>query len=88
MINRERSARKVKGNITKLMTENCQIKWEATEEQIETIIIPAMKNIAQQCADYGERLQCPPGFIAVMLRDIADAFEEQPPEGESSCGCC
>ena len=47
-----------------------------------------MKNIAQQCAGYGEKLQCPPAFIAVMLRDIADAFDEQPPEGESSCGCC
>ena len=32
------------------MTEECQARWEATEEQIETIIIPAMKNIAQQCA--------------------------------------
>ena len=70
------------------MTEECQARWEATEEQIETIIIPAMKNIAQQCSVYGKKLQCPPAFIAVMLRDIADAFEEQPLEGESSCECC
>ena len=70
------------------MTEECQARWEATEEQIEIIIIPAMKNIAQQCAGYGEKLQCPPAFIAVMLRDIADAFDEKPAEGESSCGCC
>ena len=27
------------------MTEKCQARWEATEEQIETIIIPAMKNV-------------------------------------------
>ena len=70
------------------MTEECQARWEATEEQIETIIIPAMKNIAQQCAGYGEKLQCPPSFIAVMLRDIADAFDEQRPELESNCECC
>ena len=70
------------------MTEECQVRWEATEEQIETIIIPAMKNIAQQCAGYGEKLQCPPAFIAVMLRDIADAFNEQLPQVESSCDCC
>ncbi len=70
------------------MTKNCQVKWEATEEQIETIIIPAMKCIAQQCAGYGEKLQCPPEFIAVMLRDIADAFDDQLPNGENSCGCC
>ena len=30
----------------------------------------------------------PPAFIAVMLRDIAYAFDEKPAEGESSCGCC
>ena len=70
------------------MTEECQVRWEATEEQIETIIIPAMKNIAQQCAGYGEKLQCPPAFIAVMLRDIADAFDEETTEGKSSCECC
>ena len=70
------------------MTQACQARWEATEKQIESIIIPAMKNIAQQCAGYGEKLQCPPAFIAVMLRDIADAFDEKPSEGEGSCGCC
>ena len=53
------------------MTEECQAKWVATEEQIQSIIIPAMKNIAQQCAGYGEKLQCPPEFIAVMLRDLS-----------------
>tara|TARA_Y100001968_G_scaffold302780_1_gene316384 strand:- start:147 stop:359 length:213 start_codon:yes stop_codon:yes gene_type:complete len=70
------------------MNKNGQVSWKASEEQIETIIIPAMKNIAGQCAHYGEKLQCPPEFIAVMLRDIADAFEEQSPEGKNSCGCC
>ena len=70
------------------MPEECQVRWEATEEQIETIIIPAMKDIAEQCASYGEKLKCPPEFIAVMLRDIADVFEDQSPEGESSCECC
>ena len=70
------------------MTEECQAKWVATEEQIETIIIPAMKNIAQHCAGYGEQLQCPPAFIAVMLRDIADAFDNPAPENNSDCSCC
>ena len=70
------------------MSEHCQEKWVATDEQIETIIIPAMKNIAQQCAGYGEKLKCPPEFIAVMLRDVADAFENSEPEGDSNCSCC
>ena len=69
------------------MTENCQAQWVATDEQIETIIIPAMKNIAQECAGYGEKLQCPPAFIAVILRNIPYIFDEKPPEGESSYEC-
>ena len=70
------------------MNKNCQVSWKASEEQIENIIIPTMKKIAEQCAGCGEKLQCPPEFIAVMLRDIADAFEEQTLEGENNCGCC
>tara|TARA_Y100001968_G_scaffold143343_1_gene130971 strand:- start:243 stop:395 length:153 start_codon:yes stop_codon:yes gene_type:complete len=34
-------------------------KRVAKEEQIETMIIPAIKNISQQWAGYGEKLQCP-----------------------------
>ena len=70
------------------MTEKCPVKWQPTEDQIDKIIIPAMQDLAQQCAAYSTKLQCPPGFIAVMLRDIADAFEEQQAAVESSCDCC
>ena len=47
-----------------------------------------MQGIAQQCAGYINELQCPPEFIAVMLRDVADAFENPAPEGEGNCDCC
>tara|TARA_Y100001968_G_scaffold88794_1_gene79843 strand:- start:235 stop:447 length:213 start_codon:yes stop_codon:yes gene_type:complete len=70
------------------MTVNRTIRWEATEEQIEKIIIPAMKDIAKKCTVYGEKLQCPREFIALMLRDIADAFDEKQLEGASKCDCC
>ena len=34
-------------------------------------------------------LQCPPEFIALMLRDIAaDVFDEKQLEGASKCDCC
>ena len=39
-----------------------------------------MKYIAKQCSVYGEKLQCPPTFIAVMLRAIVDAFITQRPK--------
>ena len=47
-----------------------------------------MQGIAKQCAGYINELQCPPEFIAVMLRDVADAFENPAPEGDSDCSCC
>ena len=66
------------------MADKCQATWKPTEE----LILSAMQEIAQQCASHINELQCPPEFIALMLRDIADAFENPAPEGESSCDCC
>ena len=47
-----------------------------------------MQGIAHQWAGYINELQCPPGFIALMLRYIAEALHEKRPEGESSYECC
>ena len=52
------------------------------------MILLAMQEIAQQCASHMNELQCPPGFIALMLRDIADAFENPSSEGKSDCEGC
>ena len=70
------------------MTEQCEGTWSPSQEQIDNIIIPAIHSTAQQYADYASELQCPPEFIALMLRDVADAFEENGPKVEDSCGCC
>ena len=70
------------------MNENGQIEWQPTQEQVDKIILPAMQDIAQQCVGYINELQCPPEFVAVMLRDIADAFESPVTEGDSDCSCC
>ena len=70
------------------MTEECDGKWSPSQYQIDNIIIPAMQRTAQQYADYGKELQCPPEFIALMLRDIADVFEGNEPKVENDCGCC
>ena len=69
------------------MGDKCQATWKPTEEHLDKIILPAMQAIAQQCASHINELQCPPGFIALMLRDIADAFENLSSEGESDCEC-
>ena len=68
------------------MTGKCELKWSPTDDQIANIIIPAMQGTAKQYACYANELKCPPEFIALMLRDIADAFEENPSKVVS--GCC
>ena len=70
------------------MTEKCKTNWSPTQDQIDNIIIPAMQVTAQQYANYANELQCPPAFIALMLRDIADTFEENVITAEKSCDCC
>ena len=70
------------------MADNCQMTWQPTQEQVDKVILPGMHDIAQQCAGYINELQCPPEFVAVMLRDIADAFESSVTESESDCSCC
>ena len=73
---------------TKLMIDKCQLTWKPTEEQVDKIILPAMQGIAQQCSSHMNELQCPTGFIALMLRDIADVFENPSSEVENDCECC
>ena len=70
------------------MTENSESKWTPTKDQIDNIIIPAMQCTAQQYAKYANELKCPPAFIALMLRDIADTFEENVITSEKGCDCC
>ena len=70
------------------MTEKCEAKWTPTEDQINNIIIPAMQGTAQQYANHANELRCPPEFIALMLRDIADTFEENALTDKKDCECC
>ena len=70
------------------MTEKCEAKWTPTEDQINNIIIPAMQGTAQRYANYANELRCPPEFIALMLRDIADTFEQNALTDKKDCECC
>ena len=47
-----------------------------------------MQGIPQQYAKYASELQFPPAFNALMLRDIADRFEENAITAEKGCDCC
>ena len=70
------------------MIDKNEETWQPTDEQVDKVILPAMQGVAQHCAGYINELQCPPEFIAVMLKDVAGAFENPEPEGEGSCDCC
>ena len=70
------------------MTDKSKETWQPIDEQVDKIILPAMQGIARQYAGYLNELQCPPEFIAVMLRDVADAFENPALKDDSDCSCC
>ena len=47
-----------------------------------------MQVTTQQYAKYAIELKCPPEFIGLMLRDIADSFEENVLVANKGCDCC
>ena len=70
------------------MTESCEARWKPTQDQIDALILPAYTEMAKKSVEYIAKFQCPPGYVADMLRDIADAIESSHPESESDCSCC
>ena len=69
------------------MTEECQARWEATREQIETIIIHATKNIGHQYLLLLGKASIPHAFMAIIIRNVEDEFEKSVPKVENSCDC-
>ena len=70
------------------MTFSCNAIWKPTRNQIDGLILPAYKEMAKNSVEYIAKSQCPPGYVADMLRDIADALESSHPESEGDCSCC
>ena len=44
--------------------------------------------MAKKSVEYITKFQYPLGYVADMLRDIADSLESSHPESESDCSCC
>ena len=72
------------------MSDNCELKWKPTKEQLDNIILPAYTEMAKQSVAYVNKFECPPEYVADMLRDIADALTSVHPESEyeGGCSCC
>ena len=54
-------------------------KWEPTKLQIDEIVLPAYTDLSKRCVSYISQLECPPQYIADMLRDLADAIMTSDP---------
>ena len=63
-------------------------KWEPTKEQIDNQILPAYQDLAKKSVEYISKFDCPPEYVADMLRDIADALISSHPDSEEDCSCC
>ena len=70
------------------MSDNCELKWKPTKEQLDNIILPAYTEMAKQSVAYVNKFECPPEYVADMLRDIADALTSIHPESKGNCSCC
>ena len=70
------------------MINTFRAKWEPTQEQIDNQILPAYTEMAKQSVRFINEFQCPPQYVADMLRDIADALTSAHPEAENECSCC
>ncbi len=71
------------------MTDNCNATWKPNQNQIDDLTLPAYTEMAKKSVEYIAKFQCPPpGYVANMLRDIADAPESSHPESKGGCSCC
>lgn len=69
------------------MSDNCELKWQPTKEQLDNMILPAYTEMAKLSVAYVNKFECPPEYVADMLRDIAEAITSIHPESESEGGC-
>ena len=70
------------------MTDICNVTWKPNKSQIDDLILPEYTDMAKKSVEYIAKFQYPPGYVAAMLGDIADALESSHPGSESDCSCC
>ena len=64
------------------------LNWNPTQEQLDEIILPAYNEITKMSVSFINKLECPPEYVADMLRDVAEAIISSHPESSESCSCC
>ena len=69
------------------MTSN-ELNWHPSQEQLDKMILPAYTEITKLSVSFINKLECPPEYVADMLRDIAEAIVSSHPESNKNCSCC
>ena len=64
------------------------LNWNPTQEQLDEMILPAYNEITKMSVSFINKLECPPEFVADMLRDVAETIISSHPESNKSCSCC
>ena len=67
---------------------NDDLNWYPSQEQLDKIILPAYTEITKMSVSFINKLECPPEYVANMLRDVAEAIISSHPESNKSCSCC
>tara|TARA_B100000886_G_scaffold295265_1_gene222067 strand:+ start:263 stop:475 length:213 start_codon:yes stop_codon:yes gene_type:complete len=70
------------------MSDHCESKWKPTQEQLDSMILPAYTEMTKQTVSYVNKFGCPLEYDADMLRNIADALTSIHPQSEGDCSCC
>ena len=70
------------------MSDNCELRWQPTKDQLDNMILPAYTDMAKQSVSYINQFGCPPAYVADMLRDVADALCSSHPDNKNNCSCC
>ena len=62
------------------MPKNNLNRWVSTNLQIDEITIPAYNDLSKKCFGYIRELDCPPQYIADMLRDLDEVIMNSYPK--------
>ena len=59
-------------------------KWEPNKTQLDDVILPVYTDMSKKCVFYIRKVECPPKYIADMLKEIANAIISSYPEDQDN----
>ena len=50
------------------MSDNCELRWQPTKDQLDNMILPAYTDMAKQSVAYVNQFGCPPEYVGYVER--------------------